>query len=77
MAYRGAARNARVPFKGRRLKRWQRRHHTTHAKIRCVGEQAMAVLRGWRPLRKPRCSTNRVTAIVKAVLALHLTAASG
>ncbi|MYT70396.1 MULTISPECIES: transposase family protein, partial [unclassified Streptomyces] len=41
-AYQGAARNIRVPFKGRRLKRWQRRHNTTHAKICCVGEQAMA-----------------------------------
>ncbi len=76
-AYQGAARNVRVPFKGRRLKRWQRRHNTTHAKIRCVGEQAMAVLKSWRLLRKLRCSTNRITAIVKAVLALHLAGAAG
>ncbi|MYT73761.1 MULTISPECIES: transposase family protein, partial [unclassified Streptomyces] len=76
-AYQGAARNIRVPFKGRRLKRWQRRHNTTHAKICCVGEQAMAALKGWRLLRKLRCSTNRITAIVKAVLVLHLAAASG
>ncbi|WP_411091161.1 transposase family protein [Streptomyces sp. 049-1] len=76
-AYQGAARNVRVPFKGRRLKRWQRRHNTTHAKIRCVGEQAMATLKGWRLLRKLRCSTNHITAIAKAVLALHLAAASG
>ena len=76
-AYQGAARNVRVPFKGRRLKRWQRRHNTTHAKIRCVGEQAMAARKGWRLLRKLRCSTHRITAIVEAVLALHLAAASG
>ncbi|MGW2339087.1 transposase family protein [Streptomyces sp. NPDC001661] len=76
-AYQGAARNNRVPFKGRRRKRWQRRHNTTHAKIRCVGEQAMATLKNWRLLRKLRCSTNRITAIVKAVLALHLATASG
>lgn len=76
-AYQGAAGNVRVPFKGRRLKRWQRRHNTTHAKIRCVGEQAMATLKSWRLLRKLRCSTNRITAIVKAVLTLHLAAASG
>lgn len=31
----------------------------------------MAVLKGWRPLRKLRCSTNRITNIVKAVLVLH------
>lgn len=61
----------RVPFRGRRLKRWQRRHNSTHAKIRCLGEQAMATLKSWRLLRKLRCSTNRITAIVQAILVLH------
>lgn len=55
-AYQGAGRHIRVPFRGRRLKRWKRRHNSSHAKIRCVGEQAMAVLKGWRLLRKLRCS---------------------
>ncbi|GAA1144829.1 transposase family protein [Streptomyces javensis] len=70
-AYQGAGGPVRVPFRGRRLKRWKRRHNTTHAKIRCVGEQAMATLKGWRLLRKLRCSTNRITDVVKAVLVLH------
>ncbi|MER7001280.1 transposase family protein [Streptomyces sp. NPDC000410] len=70
-AYHGAGSPVRVPFRGRRLKRWQRRHNTTHAKIRCLGEQAMATLKGWRLLRKLRCSTNRITAIVQAILLLH------
>ncbi|WP_138907390.1 transposase family protein [Streptomyces chryseus] len=70
-AYQGAGRHIRVPFRGRRLKRWKRRHNSSHAKIRCVGEQAMAVLKGWRLLRKLRCSTNRITNIVKAILVLH------
>lgn len=70
-AYQGAGGPVRVPFRGRRLKRWKRRHNTTHAKIRCLGEQAMATLKGWRLLRKLRCSTNRVTDIVKTVLVLH------
>lgn len=35
----------------------------------------MATLKGWRLLRKLRCSTNRVTGIVKAVLALPLMSA--
>ncbi|WP_406472042.1 transposase family protein [Streptomyces sp. NBC_01615] len=70
-AYQGAGGTIRVPFRGRRLKRWKRRHNTSHAKIRCVGEQAMATLKGWRLLRKLRCSTNRITDIVKAVLVLH------
>lgn len=30
-AYQGAGRPVRVPFRGRRLKRWQRRYNTTHA----------------------------------------------
>ena len=32
----------------------------------------MAPLKAWRLLRKLRCSTTRVTALVQAVLALHL-----
>jgi len=70
-AYQGAGGPVRVPFRGRRLKQWKRRHNTTHAKIRCIGEQAMATLKGWRLLRKLRCSTNRITNVVKAVLVLH------
>jgi hypothetical protein len=31
----------------------------------------MATLKGWRLFRKLRCSTNRITNIVKAVLVLH------
>jgi hypothetical protein len=70
-AYQGAGHPVRVPFRGRRLKWWKRRHNTTHAKIRCVGEQAMATLKGRRLLRKLRCSTNRTSDIVKAVIVLH------
>ncbi|MFF9757707.1 transposase family protein [Streptomyces sp. NPDC014344] len=70
-AYQGAGGPVRVPFRGRRLKRWKRRHNTTHAKIRCLGERAMATIKGWRLLRKLRRSTNRITDVVKAVLVLH------
>jgi hypothetical protein len=70
-AYQGAGGTVRVPFRGCRLKRWKRRHNSSHAKIRCLGEQAMATLKGWRPLRKLRCSTNRITYIVKVVLVLY------
>lgn len=45
-------------------------HH--HAKIRYVGEQNMATLMGWRVLRKIRCNTNRITDLVRAVLAFRL-----
>lgn len=70
-AYRGGRRSHPSPFRGRRLKRWKRRYNTTHAKIRRVGEQTMAVLKGRRLLGKLRCSTNRITDVVKAVLVLH------
>ncbi|MER7967407.1 transposase family protein [Streptomyces sp. NPDC096080] len=70
-AYQGAGGPVRVPFRGRHLKRWKRRHNTTHARIRCLGERAMATLKGWRLLRKLRCSTNRITDVVKAVVVPH------
>lgn len=70
-ACQGAGRSVRVPFRGRRLKRWKRRHNITYAKIRCVDEQAGNALKGWRLLRKLRCSINRITDIVKAVLVRH------
>ncbi|WP_344585071.1 hypothetical protein [Streptomyces lunalinharesii] len=60
-----------MPFRSLRLKLRQRRHNSTHARIRCLGEQAMAALKGWCLPRKLRCSTNRVTAIVKPIPALR------
>jgi hypothetical protein len=39
-----------------------------HAKIHAGGEQAMATLKQWRPLLKLRCSTIRITDIVKVLL---------
>lgn len=44
----------------------------SHAKIRALGEQAMASLKTWRFLRELRCSTTRITDLVRAVLMLHL-----
>lgn len=61
----------RVPIRGKHLRGWRRRHNRDHAKIRSLGERAMAVLKGWRLLRKVRCGTNRSTDFVKAVLVLH------
>jgi hypothetical protein len=74
----GAGGTARVPLRGRhrQLPAGQQAVNVAHARIRAIGEQAMATLKGWRLLRKLRCSTTRITAIVQAVLALHL-AASG
>lgn len=68
-AYRGDG-TTRAPFRGPRLKLRQRRHNSTHARTRCLGEQAMTALKGRRLPRKLRCSTNRVTAIAKTIPAL-------
>lgn len=75
-AYQGAGGTVRVPYRGRwdKLSAGQRAVNTSHAKIRALGEQALATLKAWRLLRKLRCSTTRITGIVQAVLALHLAA---
>ncbi|PLW72440.1 hypothetical protein GQS52_26730 [Streptomyces sp. SCUT-3] len=50
----------------------QKAANRSHAKIRALVEQAVATLKTWRLLRKLRCSTNRITSLVRAVLCLHL-----
>ncbi|MGK3945259.1 IS5 family transposase [Streptomyces sp. RP5T] len=73
-AYQGADATVRVPYRGRweKLSAGQQAANRYHAKIRALGEQAMATLKTWRLLRKFRCSTTRITALVQAVLTLHL-----
>ncbi|WP_432084435.1 transposase family protein [Streptomyces sp. WAC 04229] len=70
-AYQGTDGIIRVPFRGWRLKLRQRRHNSTHARIRCLGEQTMDALKDWRLPRRLRCSTNRVAAIVEIIPALR------
>ena len=74
-AYQGAGGTVRVPYRGRweKLSAGQRAVNVSHARIRALGEQAMATLKTWRLLRKLRCSTTRITSLVQAVLVLHLT----
>ena len=74
--YQGARGPVIVPYKGRwsTLPEGKRDVNRSHAKIRAVGEQANATLKAWRLLCKLRCSTTRITNIVKAILALHLAA---
>jgi hypothetical protein len=69
--YRGARGTVRTPIWGRGLPRGPKLVNITHAKIRAAGERAIATLKTWRLLRKLRCSTTRITAIVQAVLTLH------
>ncbi len=72
--YQGAGGTVRVPYRVRweNLSAGQKAVNVSHARIRAVGEQAMATLKSWRLLRKRRCSITRITDLVKAVLALHL-----
>jgi hypothetical protein len=72
--YQGAGGTLRVPFRGKHciLSVGQQAANVAHARIRAVGEQAMANLKSWRLLRKLRCSTTRITGLVQAVLALHI-----
>jgi hypothetical protein len=72
--YQGAGGTVRVPFRGRweQLSAGQQAVNIAHARIRALGEQSMATLKSWRLLRKLRCSTNRITRLVQAILTLHL-----
>ncbi|MFD7746311.1 IS5/IS1182 family transposase [Streptomyces sp. NPDC059698] len=72
-AYQGAGPAVRVPIRGKNLRGWRRRRNRDHAKIRSLRERAMATFNSWRLLRKLRCSTTRITAVVRAVVALELT----
>ncbi|MFI2207692.1 transposase family protein [Streptomyces sp. NPDC020192] len=71
--YQGASGTVCVPYRGRwgKLSAGQRAVNVSHAEIRAVGDQAIATLKTWRLLRKLRCSTTRITDLVKAILALH------
>ena len=43
----------------------------SHARIRALGERAIATLKTWQVLTKLRCCPRRATAIVQAILVLH------
>ncbi|RKN10253.1 transposase family protein [Streptomyces radicis] len=72
--YQGAGGTIRVPYRGRweKLSAGQQAVNRSHAQIRALGEQAMATLKTRRLLRKLRCSTTRITDLVKAIVTLHL-----
>ena len=76
--YQGAGGTVRVPYRGRwhNLSEGQQAVNASHAKIRALGEQAVAILKTWRLLHKLRCSTTRITDLVKAILTLHLARSS-
>ena len=54
------------------MRGWRRLHNRDYAKIRGFGERAVATPKCWWPLQMLCCSTARITAIVRAVVALEL-----
>ncbi|MFF0591376.1 transposase family protein [Streptomyces sp. NPDC003781] len=72
-AYQGAGSAVRFPVRGKHLRGRHRRRNRDHAKIRSLGERAVAALKCWRVLRRLRCSTTRITAVVRAIVTLGLT----
>lgn len=67
--YPGAPSTVRVPSRGcgQRLSVGQQAVHRAPAKIRAVGEQAVATVKTWRLLGKLRCCTTWITSLVQAV----------
>jgi len=75
-AYQGARGSVRIPFKRHRyrpkLSRRQKAVNRAHARIRARGERANATLKGWKVLTKLRCCPRRATAILQAIVVLHV-----
>jgi hypothetical protein len=73
--YQGAGGTIRTPFKRHhprpRLSRRQKAVNSSHARVRGIGERAVATLKDWKILTKLRCCPRRATAIVQAILVLH------
>ncbi|WP_219501851.1 transposase family protein [Nonomuraea ceibae] len=74
--YQGAGGTIRTPFKRHRHRPWlsrgQRDVNRSHARIRAIGERAVAILKTWKLLTKLRCCPHRATALVQAILVLQL-----
>ncbi len=74
--YQGAGGTVRTPFKRHatrpRLSKGQKAVNRAHARIRALGERAVATLKTWKVLAKLRCCPRRATAVIAAILVLHL-----
>jgi len=74
-AYQGAGGTVRTPFKRHAqrppLSRRQKAVNRSHAKVRAIGERAIATLKTWKLLAKLHCCPRRATALLAAVLVLQ------
>jgi hypothetical protein len=75
-AYQGAGGSVRTPFKRHAqrppLSRRQKQVNRSHAKIRAIGERAIATLKTWKLLAKLHCCPRRATNLLAAILVLQL-----
>ncbi len=73
--YQGAGGTVRTPFKRHhrrpRLSRNQKAVNRAHAKIRGIGERAIATLKTWKLLTKLHCCPQRATDLLAAILSLQ------
>lgn len=73
--YQGAGGMICTPFKRHlrrpKLSRRQKAVNRSSARIRALGERAVAILKSWKVLTKLRCCPRRATAIVQAILMLQ------
>jgi hypothetical protein len=74
--YQSAGGTVRTPVKRHHrrppLSRSQKAVNRSHAKIRGIGERAIATLKTWKLLAKLRCCPQRATAILAAILVPQL-----
>jgi DDE superfamily endonuclease/Helix-turn-helix of DDE superfamily endonuclease len=74
--YQGAGGSIRTPFKRhrrrRRLSRREKAVNRSHAKIRAIGERAIATLKCWKLPAKLHCCPKRATNLLAAILVLQL-----
>jgi hypothetical protein len=74
--YQGAGGTVHSPFKRhrrrRRLSRREKAVNRSHARIRAVGERAIATVKCWKLLAKLHCCPKRATALLAAILVLQL-----
>ncbi|WP_037675680.1 IS5/IS1182 family transposase [Streptomyces globisporus] len=77
-AYQGAGATVRTPYyRHREQPAYYQQFNRDHARLRAPGERAFAQLKSWRLLRRARCSTRRISTIVRAVHTLLTCGYSG
>ncbi|MFI8829387.1 transposase family protein, partial [Streptomyces sp. NPDC053431] len=66
--YQGAGATVRTPYDHHRIQpAHYQQFNRDHARLRALGERAFAQLKSWRIPRRARCSTHRISRIIKAI----------